>query len=976
MNRCDELRETVVAEGAAALEEAGALREHLDTCDACRRFVDALEAVDRGLDALPERPASAALAARVLAEVGSSPAPAPAPALAPPAPRRPSGAAAALAACIVAAASIQLAMETQRQVEMRQAMAPGLESAARLLSGTETGSLGVGGFYERAERARPPAGVAPAPEPAAGPAERDRAASKDDAARPVVPGVLGGEAEAKKERAREPRPVAPVEKRKGRAGDRAASVANAPASDLDEADAEALASSGERPRPPARAGFQRPWTGPPLAEEEAATGQKRLATRVAPAPPAAGARAQRGAAPASVAGAPLALALAEPPTDEAFAVEEAVAEAPPALNAPSTQPTTAPRATPRSATGKAASGALRSSPMHADEPARTEAPAAVAEREAGMLAGGASFADIRAPGDAARPAAERTPDTDAGAGTADRRLGRTFAQSKASRAVPPGAGDVASARAFLASRRRLDGLAFQPASGYWANTYVPGDPDLRLLETRLGEWDRRILRARLGTPAVLEETARPNWQPFDPPVDAALAAYLHADFAEVNGPTRVRIQVGLRGSERQGGYRPPMNVGLVLDRRGRADDATSARLRALVLALAQAKAPGDRFSLTVAGDGGGVLVRPEDFRHGPLVVALDSVFGGHATAGRPVVDLERAVALAGEIVRERDDPGTPLGASLVLLASTAPMGAGTLERLVGHVHRNAVDGIGFTGVAVGPRASLPEIDRLVLAGQGQRRLLGAASEARELVDRELHASSRAVARAVRLRIQLAPGVRLVGVLGSHRLDDPAAERVRQVEQSIDRRLARNLGIAADRGEDEAGIQIVVPSFLAGDTHVVLLDAVVPGPGPVADLTVRYKDLVWHGNGVARARLALGAGDAAPGPLERNVLKNELAHRLSLAARDAGTRLAAGDPPGARAILARFRSLLGGLRAVIPAWREDREILRDEAMLAQFAWALGQPAVLAGESEHLADALRFAAWRRLMAGDPAAGSARE
>jgi hypothetical protein len=39
------------------------------------------------------------------------------------------------------------------------------------------------------------------------------------------------------------------------------------------------------------------------------------------------------------------------------------------------------------------------------------------------------------------------------------------------------------------------------------------------------------------------------------------------------------------------------------------------------------------------------------------------------------------------------------------------------------------------------------------------------------------------------------------------------------------------------------MQIVIPSFFTGDSHVILLDVVVAGPGPVADVTLRYKDLV-------------------------------------------------------------------------------------------------------------------------------------
>ena len=65
------------------------------------------------------------------------------------------------------------------------------------------------------------------------------------------------------------------------------------------------------------------------------------------------------------------------------------------------------------------------------------------------------------------------------------------------------------------------------------------------------------------------------------------------------------------------------------------------------------------------------------------------------------------------------------------------------------------------------------------------------------------------------------------MLGSERLDNLAATRVKAAERSLDVRISKNLGIQQDRGDDEEGIQIVIPAFHAGDSHVILLDVVVP-----------------------------------------------------------------------------------------------------------------------------------------------------
>jgi Ca-activated chloride channel family protein len=516
------------------------------------------------------------------------------------------------------------------------------------------------------------------------------------------------------------------------------------------------------------------------------------------------------------------------------------------------------------------------------------------------------------------------------------------------------------ARAFLAERSATEDVEFQAPGGYWANTYVPGDPALRLLQARLAAWDRSALQAQ-GVPLRLHDAAAQPSQPFDAPRDAALAVYLHADRRGLEGPGRMLVQVGLKGAARAGGRRPDMSVALVLDLRGEVAVETASGMRALALALSRAREAGDRFSLVVAGRPGGVAVAPAEFKHGPLAVALDRLLvDASSGAGLGLAD---AVAAAYREVSRCDDPEAPLGSSaVVLVTSQALEEPGTLGNLA---HQGAVAGIPLSVIALGGGVSLGEIDRLALAGQGRRRVLEAASDAARVVDAELGAAGGAVARAVRLRIRLAPGVRLVEVVGSRRLDEAQAERVREAERSIDLDLSRKLGIDSDRGDDEDGIQILIPSFQAGDAHAILLDVVAPGPGPIADLGVRYKDLLSLRNGVARAGLTLTRGATAPGPLERNVLANLLAFRVSRALACAGDALAAGEVRGASAAIEDARALLAGLGALVPGLAGDPALVRDAAMLREYAGLLASGALGASERPRVADSLRYAARLKLL-----------
>jgi hypothetical protein len=237
-------------------------------------------------------------------------------------------------------------------------------------------------------------------------------------------------------------------------------------------------------------------------------------------------------------------------------------------------------------------------------------------------------------------------------------------------------------------------------------------------------------------------------------------------------------------------------------------------------------------------------------------------------------------------------------------------------------------------VGIGDAVHLAEIERVTLAGQGNRRLMHAAAEAERLVERELSALARVIARALRLRIRLAPGVKLVEVVGAERLDVAGEQQVRRAEKSIDRRLARNLGIESDRGEDEEGIQIVIPTFQSSDAHAVLLDVV----------------------------LSLGRSPDAPGPLERNVVKNYLAIRLADTLKNAGRALLSEGDHRAIAQVREFRALLESLQREVPGFQNDADLATDTGMLGEYL-ALLETGVLQQEAprRYLADSLQLSGY---------------
>jgi hypothetical protein len=457
-----------------------------------------------------------------------------------------------------------------------------------------------------------------------------------------------------------------------------------------------------------------------------------------------------------------------------------------------------------------------------------------------------------------------------------------------------------------------------------------------------------------------------------------LAVYLNADRPAIEGKSRVTLQVGLKGSLRHARRRAALNAALVVDLRSISSEEDRRALWALADSMAGSLQAGDRFTLVVAGVKKPVRVKHSRFKmtvvRNALASALEEIEASGVKgsledalkAGYQVVGGDPQHGEGGKHRRRTDD--APIGANLVLLASAAQIADSESLQLDAHV--KAVSGITLSTIGVGRRADMIDLGALALAGQGRRRMVAGAKAARPVVEEELAASGSVVARAVRLRVRLAKDVKLVEVLGSKPLTVERTRRVREMEKAIDKKVARNLGITADRGEDEDGIQIVIPAYYAGDDHVILLDVVVPGPGKIADVRVRYKDLVNLKNAVARAELTLKAGQRPDDLLVRNVRKNLLAYRVSRELRQAADSLEQGRFDAARDLLARASARIEQMRARYPELADDPEITRDAGMLAEYLQVLGDYPMWQGNRDvqvHLVRSLAYAAKVKLPPG---------
>lgn len=507
-------------------------------------------------------------------------------------------------------------------------------------------------------------------------------------------------------------------------------------------------------------------------------------------------------------------------------------------------------------------------------------------------------------------------------------------------------GELDQANAHTASTwqdaQRTTGLTFAAHDGWWENTYVPGDSTIRMLQARVA--------AAGGTYLSLAQQAAPTLPAVAAPTERAIAVGVHADRAAIEGPTRVRVEVALRGIQQAAGRRGALRIALVVDTERPLNADTQARVRSLVSSLANSVGGRDRVMLVGAGEHGGTLVPLGAMRAGAMEVALRHLFaGGGRTSPTTLV---QAVDAAIEGVTSDD------GAGLVLLLSND--GAHD-QALNASLRRGALAGVVTSAVGLSPMAGSSNLDDIALAGQGRRSLVLSDADATRVIRAELTATARLIARALRLRVRLAPGVELVDVIGSHPLNTEESRQTRATETAIDQQLSRRLGIASDRDDDQDGIRILLPSFYAGDSHTVVLDLLVTRAGPIVDVDVQFKDLVRLGNGNVSAALTLPSGTAARGVREQRVVASYIAQRVALALRAASDSAARGDWSTASSHIWQAHGLIQAARAEIPALATSPSLQADETLLTQTLTALSGNL----PPSNVADSLRYASHRRLL-----------
>lgn len=473
-----------------------------------------------------------------------------------------------------------------------------------------------------------------------------------------------------------------------------------------------------------------------------------------------------------------------------------------------------------------------------------------------------------------------------------------------------------------------------PQNAVLASTFVAGSGAQARLEDLLDRGvmvDGRNVRLQ-----AFDELGRLPY-----PVPSREAVGLHAQLERerlLTGGERVHLQIALMARRGEAPPRPRMDVRLVFDRSGSMMGDKWQNAIAAAHQLIDRLQPSDTFGLVSYSDEATIDLRPARLGNRRAAhAAIRALVPGGGT------NIEAALNAAESIAPRRRGMSDVL---LTVLVSDGVANVGqTNAQVLAAIARRSFDAHGTLTTTIGLGTDFDEDTMLSIAreGSGSYHFVRRPGDIADILRDELEERAQAVAQALRIRIELAPGVVATRVYGSRVLDQQQQASVRRTEIATDRRLARELGITRDRQEDEdRGLRIHLPTFRRADQHIILMELQVP-PGTrtsrIARITLDYKDLLSQSNRTARVEVRAertSDREAAIASTQRTVKRTVLAFTAGDALRGASEALARGDAAGARRLLAeRQRVLIAGA----DLWN-DASLRRDADLLGRYQQVIG------------------------------------
>jgi Ca-activated chloride channel family protein len=469
-----------------------------------------------------------------------------------------------------------------------------------------------------------------------------------------------------------------------------------------------------------------------------------------------------------------------------------------------------------------------------------------------------------------------------------------------------------------------------PQNAVLANNFVGGSGASARLDDLL-ERGVMVDGHRVQLAAFTERDALPYARPGTEAV--ALHAEVERPRIVSNGDT-VHLAIALMAREGELPRRPRMDIRLVIDRSGSMAGEKFTHAMNAAHQLVRHLAPGDRLGIIGYDSTADVVLSSGTVGDGRRAhAALDRMVAGGGT------NIDAGLSLAEADPPRRDRP-SDLGLVVLVSDGQATDGNGAPSYL-GGIARRMYDAHGVLTTTIGLGTDFDENTMLTIAreGSGSYHFVRRPADITAILSDELEDRAQAVAQALRVRIVLGPGVTARKVYGSRALSSEEHQAVRRTEIATDVRIAEELGIAANREDEETGLRMHLPTFRRGDQHVILLELDVPGgrvgsTAGVARVELDYKDLYREMNGEAEVNVVarrVTDRQTAVASTERTVKRTVLAFQAGEALQLAAEALGRGDRSDAQQILTeRHEVLVAGAEL----WR-DPLLARDAELLAQY-----------------------------------------
>jgi hypothetical protein len=142
--------------------------------------------------------------------------------------------------------------------------------------------------------------------------------------------------------------------------------------------------------------------------------------------------------------------------------------------------------------------------------------------------------------------------------------------------------------------------------------------------------------------------------------------------------------------------------------------------------------------------------------------------------------------------------------------------------------------------------------------------------------------------------------------------------------------------------------------------------VAENAGALADVSLRYKDLIYLKNSHDQKQLNLDEQTNKTGPLQLNVIKNVLAQHFSKTIRQTSSLLQWKRYDDAEAHLSNLLSLYQSIQYQFTNWKTDKEINNDIKLLQKYLHLLKS----ASHKKHqqisfIVNSLQYISWRKFI-----------